>query len=278
MTRAWRPVLTEDGSLACSHAVHGELSHDARGAYTQARLRYAAGCRLRALARARGRGTTVRLLDVGTGVGWNLAAALAALHGTEAHLAAVSLELDAELLAAVARLPRASSGFPERCHRAVRAALRAALARPGMPVPLALDGRDAGELQLLLGDARATLPDLSAEPRFDAVFLDPHSPRVAPELYAPDFLAEVARRMAPGALLATYSAATRVRLALAQAGLGVARGPRVGGKAEGTLAGPGLVPGSADADLARRLARRLGGAGEGGEIPSGGREAGVAIH
>jgi len=260
MTRPWRRVLTADGSLSFAHPAHGELSHDARGAFTQARLRYAAGCRLRALGHARGPLARVHLLDLGTGVGWNLAAALAALHGTGARLAATSLEEDAPLLFEVAALPRASSGFPERCHAAVRAALRAALARPGSAVPMVLDGLDAGELLLVQGDARATLPLLPAEPRFDAVFLDPFSPRVAPELFAPGFLAEIARRMAPGSRLATYSAATRVRLALAQAGLGVARGPRVGGKAEGTLAGPDLVPRPADADLARRLARRLAGA------------------
>jgi chorismate dehydratase len=276
VTRPWRPVLTADGSLSFAHPLHGELCHDARGAYTQARVRYAAGCRLRALARARGPGASVHLLDVGTGVGWNLAAALAALSGTGARLAAVSLEEDAELLARVARLPSAGTGFPERCHRAVRAALRASLARPGGPARLSLDGRECGELVLLLGDARAELPAFSPGRRFDAVFLDPFSPRVAPELFDAAFLAEIARRMAPGALLATYSAATRVRVALARAGLGVARGPRVGGKAEGTLAGPDLVPGPEDADLARRLARRL--LGKGAEFPSGDREAGVRIH
>lgn len=276
MSAGWRPVLTGDGSLTFAHPVHGELCHDARGAFTQARLRYAAGCRLRARGLAAGKGAALRLLDLGTGVGWNLAASLAALAGTGARLEVLTLELDTELLVRVAALPRASSGFPERCHRAVRSALRAALARPSAaPVPLLLDGRDAGELRLAAGDARATLADMPAEPCFDAVFLDPFSPRLTPELFDAAFLAEVARRMAPGALLATFSAATRVRLALSAAGLGVARGPRVGGKAEGTLAGPGLVPGSADADLTRRLARRRGG---GGEIPPGNREAGVPIH
>jgi tRNA U34 5-methylaminomethyl-2-thiouridine-forming methyltransferase MnmC len=272
---AWRAVVTGDGSLSFAHPVHGELCHDAHGAFTQARLRYAAGCRLRARARAAGGGAVLRLLDLGTGVGWNLAAALAALAGTGARLQALTLELDTGLLARVAALPRAGNGFPERCHRAVRTALRAALVRPGEPVPMTLDGRDAGELRLLAGDARATLADVPRGPRFDAVFLDPFSPRLSPELFGAEFLAEVARRMAPEALLATYSAATGVRVALAAAGLGVARGPRVGGKAEGTLAGPHLVPGPGDADLARRLERRLRG---GGEFPLGTGEAGVRIH
>ena len=84
MSAGWRPVLTGDGSLTFAHPVHGELCHDARGAFTQARLRYAAGCRLRARGLAAGKGAELHLLDLGTGVGWNLAAALAALAGTGA--------------------------------------------------------------------------------------------------------------------------------------------------------------------------------------------------
>jgi tRNA U34 5-methylaminomethyl-2-thiouridine-forming methyltransferase MnmC len=80
------------------------------------------------------------------------------------------------------------------------------------PVPLLLDGLDAGSSASRPGDARATLADIPAEPCFDAVFLDPFSPRLSPELFGAGFLAEVARRMQPEALLATFSAATRVRL------------------------------------------------------------------
>jgi chorismate dehydratase len=241
---------------------HGELCHDAAGAFTEARLRYAAAVGLRQRARAEP-GRTLELLDVGTGLGWNLAAALAALQGTGARLRATSLERDRELLVRVAALPRAASGFPERCHRALRTALGAALADPGRAVELVLDGRSVGELCLLLGDARASVGELPAG-RFDAVFLDPFSPRVAPELWSGPFLADVARCMAPDATLATYCAAARVRLELQRAGLRVARAPRVGRKAEGTLAGRRLELGPADARLQARLARRLGREAPGG--------------
>ncbi|MEM7311044.1 MAG: MnmC family methyltransferase [Planctomycetota bacterium] len=256
--RTWKRLLTEDGSPTLLHPEHGEACHDRTGAWTQATGRYAAGCRLRERARA---GGTLRLLDVGTGLGWNLAAAVQALWGTGARLAAVTLELDPAPIRSALALPR-PAGLPPgagESHEAVRAALERALAAGGSgePVELDVDGGPPGTLALHLGDARRTLPELAPEVRFDAVFLDPFSPAQAPELWEPEVLGEIARRMAPGSLLATYSAATRVRVALARHGLGVARGPEVGRKREGTLAGPGLVAGPEDADLVRRIRRHL---------------------
>jgi tRNA U34 5-methylaminomethyl-2-thiouridine-forming methyltransferase MnmC len=126
-------------------------------------------------------------------------------------------------------------------------------ARPGEPVALAANAT----LELVIGDARRTLPALSAERRFDAIFLDPFSRRVEPELWQEGFLAEVARRLAPGGWLSTYSASFPVRLALARAGLAVGRGARVGAKAEGTLASPDRPVPPLGARTARRLARRM---------------------
>ena len=257
MSATWRRLRTEDGSPTLVHPVHGEACHGREGAWLQARQRYAAGCGLPARARA---GDRVRLLDVGTGVGWNLAAALHAVASGGARLEAHTFELDRAPLEASRDLAHSPGLEPEaaRSLRAVGAALAIALDAPGRPVPLVRGGVERGTVVLHLGDARDTLPQLAAEPVFDAVFLDPFSPAVAPELWAEPFVAQLARRLAPGGLLATYSAATRVRVALARAGLGVARGPEVGRKREGTLAGPDLVAPAADADLVRRIARHLG--------------------
>jgi tRNA U34 5-methylaminomethyl-2-thiouridine-forming methyltransferase MnmC len=149
---------------------------------------------------------------------------------------------------------RLGHGPWEPWHTEVRRALSAACSRPGSRVELGA----RGTLELVLGDARATLP--RARPaEFDAVFLDPFSPRRAGELWEEPFLAALAARMARGAWLATYSAAFRVRLALARAGLRVGRGPRVGAKGEGTLATPDQQPPELPSRLVRRLSRRLSG-------------------
>jgi tRNA U34 5-methylaminomethyl-2-thiouridine-forming methyltransferase MnmC len=247
---SWEERATADGSWTLWSSAVGEGCHSLAGAWQQARERYARACGLEDWERARG---ACRLLDVGTGLALNLAAALAALEGRGARLEAHTHELDPNVIArGLALYARLGGGPWEPWHARVRAALELALARPGARIDL---GHGSG-LVLALGDARATL-GTDERPDFDAVFLDPFSPRRAPELWQAPFLARVARRMAPRAWLSTYSAAFGVRLALARAGLHVGRGPRVGRKGEGTLASPDLAPPALAPRLARRLERRV---------------------
>jgi tRNA U34 5-methylaminomethyl-2-thiouridine-forming methyltransferase MnmC len=245
--RAWSVAGTGDGSWTLVCGAHGEACQSLAGAWTQARERYADACRVHERALA---GECVRLLDVGTGLGLNLAAALAAVEGTAGALECVSLEHEPGVIAAaIEAAARLGPAVP--AHGRVLAALAAAL--PGEPVRLAQNAT----LELVLGDARTTLPALAPERRFDAVFLDPFSRRVEPELWGPEFLAEMARRLARGGTLSTFSASFAVRVALARAGLRVGRGARVGSKAEGTLASPDLSLPPLPARVARRLARHL---------------------
>lgn len=226
----WRPERTDDGSWTLAHPLHGETCHSSAGAWQEACERYAGPCAL--AARAAG-GRTVRLLDVGTGIGLNLAAALAAAEGAGGRVLALSLELDPAVIEVGLALPDPGK-LPGWA--AVRATLAEALAHPA--AARACGGLALGErsrLRLVLGDARETLPALEAQARFGAVFLDPFSPRRDPALWTPSFLAEVAGRMDPGGVLSTYSAARAVREGLAAAGLRVEKGPPVGRKREGTL-------------------------------------------
>ena len=213
---SWSRLETGDGSATLVHPRHGEACHSRAGAWEEARERYARACGLHEF-----RGEVFRLLDVGTGVGLNLAAALEALEPTGARLEAVTLELDPSVVEAGLALPQ-----PPEVARWVGAVR---------------SGHDSGSIRLVLGDARATLPALDRSLRFDAVFLDPFSPRVEPDLWTPAFLAEIARRMAPGSLLSTYSASRAVREGLLAAGLLVGPGGRVGTKSAGTLASPDRV-------------------------------------
>lgn len=238
----WTPFRTDDGSWTLVHSGHGEACHSLAGAWQQARERYAGPCRLAELARER---DVVRLLDIGTGLGLNLACALAALDGTPARLEAASFELDPTVLRAAFELrdwPAEVAPWIARAHDALARELQS----PG----------STGWLRLELGDAREHLPRTPRLPPFDAVFLDPFSPGVEGELWAPEFVAEIAARMAPHAVLSTYSASFKVRLALAAAGLEVGKGPRVGRKAEGTLAGKRSDLPPLDPRTTRRLLSR----------------------
>lgn len=241
----WTRVVTDDGSTTLAHPRHGEACHSRAGAWTESRERYAQACRVRARAlelAALGR-TRFALLDVGTGLGLNLAAALEALEGTGVALDATSLEIDTDVIAAALELGAQPLRDLERAHAPVRAALAAALLalQPGHATssPAVVHvGLAAGTLRLLVGDGALTLAALEPDERFDAVFLDPFSPRIDPPLWAPPCLREVARRMSPGSLLSTYTASLRVRAGLRAAGLNVGPGARVQRKAAGTLASP----------------------------------------
>ena len=89
-------------------------------------------------------------------------------------------------------------------------------------------------LTIIQGDARQTLP--AWEGRADAAYLDGFSPAKNPEMWEPALLHAVARKLTPGATLATYSAAGHVRRALSEAGLTVERRPGFGTKRHMTVA------------------------------------------
>ena len=236
----WTLELTGDGSPTLVHGGHGQACHSEVGAWREAVERYVVPCRLPE--RAAG-GGCVRLLDVGTGPGWNLAAALDAVEGAGGLLEVWTLESDPSVIRTA--IERFDEGPFARRYAPVREALARALELDD-EVPFG----DRSRLRLLVGDATRKIRTLDR--RFDAVFLDPFSPRVEPELWHPAFLAELASRMAPGSRLSTYSVRHQVAAALFAAGLRVGPGPRVGTKS-GTLATPdGELP-----PLPERARRRV---------------------
>ena len=77
------------------------------------------------------------------------------------------------------------------------------------------------DLQLLMGEAGDSLREYEAQA--DAWFLDGFSPAKNPHAWSPELLREVARLSSPNATAATFTAAGRVRAALAAAGFHVVR-------------------------------------------------------
>jgi len=86
----------------------------------------------------------------------------------------------------------------------------------------------SARLTLIPGDARETLPGWHG--KADAWFLDGFAPARNPEMWAPELMAEVGRKTAPGGTFATYTAAGWVRRSLEQSGFAVERMPGYGGK------------------------------------------------
>ncbi|MDA0997316.1 MAG: tRNA (5-methylaminomethyl-2-thiouridine)(34)-methyltransferase MnmD [Proteobacteria bacterium] len=91
---------------------------------------------------------------------------------------------------------------------------------------------DAGRVRLTLvyTDVMTALKGLLGS--FDAWYLDGFAPSINPEMWAPEVLGLIAKHSAPGARLATFTAAGGVRRSLAAAGFDVKRRKGFAGKRE----------------------------------------------
>ncbi|NJK99510.1 MAG: hypothetical protein HC910_02700 [Spirulinaceae cyanobacterium SM2_1_0] len=219
--------VTADGSYTFFSPEFGECFHSQSGAQQEAVQKFVEPCQLSQRAHDLPSGATICLLDICYGLGYNSAAALAAIWAVKprARVAIAALELTATV--------------PQQ---AVEQGLLA-LWPPAIARPLSDLARDRAvetehlHAQLWLGDARQTLPQLQASGfRADAIFLDPFSPPRCPALWTPEFLGWAARCLRPTGRLATYSCAGAVRTALLTAGLHLSETPAVGRRAPGTVA------------------------------------------
>ena len=217
----------DDHGLPMS-ARYGDIYHPRSGALAQARHVFLGGNELPR--RWQGRGRFV-VLETGFGLGHNFLATWQAWRDDPQRcerLVFISIEqhpLTREHLRAAQHDP----ALPE---------LADALQRAWPPLTHNLHrlGFDDGAVQLLLalGDVQAWLPELVAE--VDAFYLDGFAPALNPRMWDERVCKALGRLAAPGATLATWSAAQSLRRHLTSAGFEVRLGAGQGGKRDITLA------------------------------------------
>jgi len=218
---SFAPVPTGDGSSTFFSDEFGEWFHSREGAVAEAEQTYVAVTQLAELAQ----GERVALLDVCYGLGYNSAAALAAIWRVNPNCRVTlrALEIDAAVpTAAIAQ--HLIAPWPP--------AVQQTLSTLATTQHHHTDRLDA---QLLIGDARQRLPELQAW-QADAIFLDPFSPTRCPQLWTVDFLRWVVTCLKPTGRLATYSCAAAVRAALLELGLHIGATPAAGRQWPGTVA------------------------------------------
>lgn len=210
-------IQTPDGSRTAHNARFGEAYGSKHGASAQAHHVF-----------VQGTGTPdhprPRVLEIGFGLGVNFRATLACVAERGMPLEYLAYEFDpapAEVLRAVAE------GGEGSAHPAWREVLDVWSGEAGQG---ALKVESAG-VSLTVHFIDVLTADLPSE-WATALYLDGFSPTRNPEVWTPEFAARLARALAPGGVLATYSAAGHVRRSLEAAGLHVERRPGAPGKRE----------------------------------------------
>jgi tRNA U34 5-methylaminomethyl-2-thiouridine-forming methyltransferase MnmC len=218
------PKLTQDGSYTFFSQEYQEAFHSAFGAKQEAEVRYIQPCLIKELATKQ---STIRLLDVCYGLGYNTAAALEAIWAAnpECQIELIALEIAVDV-------PREAINYN-------------LLEEWRSPVPQLLSElantllvrNKYLQAKLILGDARQTIqPIIESGWQADAIFLDPFSPPKCPQLWTVEFINLVAQCLTPQGRLATYSSSAAVRTSLLLAGLNISSITGVGRKSPGTIA------------------------------------------
>ncbi len=197
-------VITNDSSVTFRNKTYDECYHSTSGAIEEAFEKYAKPCKLK---------DGMKVLDICFGAGYNSLAAISL-----ANVNIVGLENDEMILREIENIDvdnKLKQNY-EKIKQAVKTL------------------NYQGKIKIILGDARKTIKSIAE--KFDAVFLDPFSPKKCPELWTAEFMKEIAKRMKKGAILATYSCAGIVRENLKSAGFDVIDGPCIGRRSPSTLA------------------------------------------
>ncbi len=216
-----KKILTLDGSVTFHNEQFDESYHSRTGAKEQAVKKYAEPCHVAELAK---RGY-IKILDICFGLGYNTAAAIDVALATnpDCKIDIVGLEIDKEILQTILELSNSFQCF-DMIKEAVKFNLREHKTYEHNNI----------KIKIKLGDAIETIKQLQGD--FDAVFLDPFSPKKCPSLWTKEFFENIYKVMAPNAILATYSCARVVRDNLRAVGFEVKDGPSVGRRGPSTNA------------------------------------------
>ena len=213
-------VTTNDGSVTLYQPEYKQHFHSLAGAESESEKKFIEPCEIR---RNLESGRDIHILDVGFGLGYNAAAAAnLANEIRRGKVFVTSLEIDSRTVDAAASMSESSSSTGEL----------------GNMLTSLSAGKewksDYAEIRLLLGDARQTLSEIDGN--FDAIFLDPFSHEVNPELWTYDFIRKISAKLAANGVIATYSNAFPVRGAMVRCGLYIGETPAFGRKKGGTIA------------------------------------------
>ena len=225
-------VLTDDGSYSINskeinHKI--ETLHTSTGAISEAFEKFIKPMKFDYT-------KDIAILDICAGLGYNSSAAIDDFlkNSKDSSLTIDMVEISPATLACGLLVPS-----PIKVHDITRKAIEeelinidyATLELEKTEIPSNID------INVFVEDARQTVQKLK-DKSYDAIFLDPFSQNMAPELFSLEFFKEFRRIIKDTGIVATYTSSAPVRAAFIEAGFYIGLGPIFGRKQGGTLASP----------------------------------------
>ena len=178
----------------------------------------------------------IAILDICAGLGYNSSAAIDDFlkNASNSNLKIDMVEISHATLACGLLVPS-----PIKAHDITKKAIEEELIRQEYAT-LSLEECEIPEnidIDVYIEDARQTVQKLE-DTTYYAIFLDPFSQNMAPELFSLDFFKEFRRVIKDDGIVATYTSAAPIRAAFIEAGFFIGQGPIFGRKQGGTLASP----------------------------------------
>lgn len=223
-------VLTDDGSYSInSKEINDKIEtlHTSSGAISEAFEKFIKPLELE-------KKKEIAILDICAGLGYNSSAAIAEFKDKDLKIDMV--EISKPTLACGLLVPS-----PIEEHEITKKAIEnelidqeyATLSLQNYEIPANI------EINVFIDDARQTIQNLESN-SYDAIFLDPFSQNMAPELFSLDFFKEFRRVIKDEGIVCTYTSSAPVRAGFIEAGFNVGMGPIFGRKQGGTLASPSI--------------------------------------
>ena len=225
-------VLTEDGSYSINskeinHKV--ETLHTSTGAISESFEKFIKPMKFNY-------DKDIAILDICAGLGYNSSAAIADFikNSSNSNLQIDMVEISKATYACGLLVP---SPIPE--HDITKKAIEDELIKQDYAT-LSLEKAEIPEninINVFIEDARQTVQGLEDD-TYDAIFLDPFSQNMAPELFSLEFFRQFRRVIKDDGIVATYTSSAPVRDAFIESDFYIGQGPIFGRKQGGTLASP----------------------------------------
>ncbi|SNR61331.1 tRNA (5-methylaminomethyl-2-thiouridine)(34)-methyltransferase MnmD [Desulfurobacterium atlanticum] len=224
-----KEILTQDGSPTFFSEEFGEPFHSiSAGAFREAEEKFIKTTKIVEIAKKR----EVKVFDVCFGLGFNSLLAIHRVKTCRGKISILSFEKDLNVIK-----KSISTNWQELNY--LKPTFKELLRnRKYENIFLTLNYTDSSiKIKLFIGEGREILKSIYRHygETFDAVFHDPFSPKVNPELWSYDFFKLIAKMVRKGGILATYSCAGHIRKALHMAGFGVKEGVAIGRKSKSTI-------------------------------------------